>query len=108
MATTPAHSFRIIPAGIAALAVFVLVRFVGLFFVSVARGETPLPWLPADLAAPTSVLLRSAIVVAALVFAAPVVTGDANLCSAETGALIAARLVEAGVALIAQRVAATG
>lgn len=36
-----------------------------------------------------------------------VVTGDASLCSAETGALIAARLIEAGVALVAQRVAAT-
>ncbi len=31
------------------------------------------------------------------------VTGDATLCSAESGALIAARLLDAGVALVAQR-----
>ncbi len=61
----------LVVAGLAGMAVFVLVRFVGLFFASVSRGETPLPWLPADLAAPTSVLLRSGIVVAALVFAGP-------------------------------------
>jgi hypothetical protein len=66
----------LVVAALAALAVFVLVRFVGLFFASVARGETPLGWLPNDLAAPTSVLLRAGIVIAALVFLAPIVTGD--------------------------------
>jgi Mechanosensitive ion channel len=66
----------LVVAALAALAVFVLVRFVGLFFASVGRGETPLGWLPNDLAAPTSVLLRSGIVIAALVFLAPIVTGD--------------------------------
>jgi small-conductance mechanosensitive channel len=68
----------LVVAALAALAVFVLVRFVGLFFVSVARGETPVGWLPGDLAAPTSVLLRAAIVLAALIFLAPVVTGDSD------------------------------
>ncbi len=66
----------LVVAALAALAVFVLVRFVGLFFASVARGETPLGWLPNDLAAPTSVLLRAGIVISALVFLAPIVTGD--------------------------------
>jgi small-conductance mechanosensitive channel len=66
----------LVVAALAALAVFVLLRFVGLFFASVARGETPLGWLPNDLAAPTSVLLRSGIVISALVFLAPIVTGD--------------------------------
>jgi small-conductance mechanosensitive channel len=74
---------------------------VGLFFVSVARGETPLPWLPADLAAPTSVLLRSGIVVAALVFAAPVVTGDSNGALARAGAIILMALGLASVPLLA-------
>jgi Mechanosensitive ion channel len=68
----------LVVAVLAALAVFVIVRFVGLFFASVARGETPLGWLPNDLAAPTSVLLRAGIVIAALVFLAPVVTGDTD------------------------------
>ena len=91
----------LVVAAIAALAVFVLVRFVGLFFVSVARGETPLPWLPADLAAPTSVLLRSAIVVAALVFAAPVVTGDPNGALVRAGAIILMALGLASTPLLA-------
>ncbi|HEY2410556.1 MAG TPA: hypothetical protein VGI10_31350 [Polyangiaceae bacterium] len=77
----------LVVAVVAALTVFVLVRFVGLFFASVSRGETPLPWLPPDLAAPTSVLLRGAIVVAALVFAAPVVTGDPNGALSRAGAI---------------------
>ncbi|MEP7048830.1 MAG: mechanosensitive ion channel family protein [Pseudomonadota bacterium] len=91
----------LVVAAIAALAVFVLVRFVGLFFVSVARGETPLPWLPADLAAPTSALLRSAIVVAALVFAAPVVTGDPNGALVRAGAIILMALGLASTPLLA-------
>jgi len=68
----------LVVAALAALAVFVLVRFVGLFFASVARGETPLGWLPSDLATPTSVLLRAGIIIAALVFLAPVVTGETD------------------------------
>lgn len=68
----------LVVAALAALAVFVLVRFVGLFFASVGRGETSLRWLPEDLAAPTSVLLRTGIVVSSLVFLAPVVTGEAD------------------------------
>ena len=66
----------LVVAALAALAVFVLVRFVGLFFASVGRGETPLGWLPNDLAAPSSVLLRAGIVISALVLLAPIVTGD--------------------------------
>lgn len=91
----------LVVAIIAGLAVFVLVRFVGLFFVSVARGETPLPWLPADLAGATSVLLRSGIVVVALVFAAPIVTGDANGVLARSGAIILIALGLASTPLLA-------
>lgn len=68
----------LVVAALAALAVFVLVRFVGLFFASVARGETPVGWLPSDLATPTSVLLRVGIVISALVFLAPIVTGETD------------------------------
>jgi small-conductance mechanosensitive channel len=60
---------------IAGLAVVLLVRFVALFFGSVARGETSLAWLPGDLAAPTSILVRAGIVLVALTLAAPLVTG---------------------------------
>jgi small-conductance mechanosensitive channel len=86
------------------LVVFVLVRFVGLFFASVARGETPLPWLPADLAVPTSVLLRSAIVVCALVFAGPIVTGDANGSLGRSGAVILVALGLASTPVLASGV----
>lgn len=77
----------LVVASIAGLAVFVLVRFVGLFFAGVARRETALAWLPPDLAAPTSVLLRIGIVIAALVFAAPIVTGDREGALARAGAI---------------------
>ncbi len=66
----------LVVAILASLAVFVLVRFIGLFFASIARGETSFGWLPSDLAGPTSVLLRGGIIIAALVFLAPVVTGE--------------------------------
>ncbi|WP_437825240.1 mechanosensitive ion channel family protein [Sorangium sp. So ce1153] len=60
---------------VATLAVIVLIRFVGLFFGSVSRGETSLGWLPSDLAVVTGVLVRFGILVAALLLAAPLVTG---------------------------------
>jgi small-conductance mechanosensitive channel len=61
---------------VAASALLVLVRLVSLFFASVERGETQLSWLAPDLAPATSWLLRVGLVVAALVFAAPLITGD--------------------------------
>lgn len=88
-------------AALAALSVLVLVRFVGLFFASVARGETPLGWLPSDLAAPTSVLLRSGIVIAALVFLAPVVTGDAEGVLSRVGLIAIMALGLAAVPVLA-------
>lgn len=77
----------LVVATIAGLAVFILVRFVGLFFAGAARQETALAWLPPDLAQPTSVLLRIALVVGSLVFAAPVVTGDPNGSLGRAGAV---------------------
>ena len=62
-------------AAIASLAVLVLVRYSGLFFGSIARGETSLGGLPADLATPTGVVVQFGIVVAALVLGAPLITG---------------------------------
>jgi hypothetical protein len=46
-----------------------LLRFLGLFFASVARGDAAAGWLPLDVIAPTSFLVRAAVV---LVFAASV------------------------------------
>lgn len=87
--------------GFAAVSVLILVRFTGLFLASVARRETSLSWLPADLAAPASVLLRIAIVLAALVFAAPVVTGSEDGSLARTGVILLIALGLAATPLIA-------
>lgn len=91
----------LVVAGFAALAVFVLVRFTGLFLASVARRETALSWLPADLAAPASVLLRISIVVAALVFGAPIVTGSTDGALGRTGAILLVALGLAATPLFA-------
>ena len=83
----------VVVAAIAAVALLVLVRFAGLLFESVARGETELEWLPADLAAPTSLLVRAGIVLVFFVLAAPLVTGDDGALSrAGTVALAAVAL----------------
>jgi hypothetical protein len=76
---------------LATVATVILVRFVGLFFGSVGRGETTLTWLPRDLAMPTGVLVRIGIVVVSLLVAAPLVTGndDGALARAGVAAMIA-------------------
>lgn len=81
-------------AGVAVLAVSVLVRFVGLFFDSVARGDTKISWLPRDLARPTSALVRFGIVVTALVLASPLITGESDGALSRVGmvALVAVAL----------------
>ena len=63
------------------------IRFVRLFFGSVALGETTLGWLPRDLAPATSVLVRAAIVVITLVVAAPLITGTDDGAISRVGAV---------------------
>jgi hypothetical protein len=84
-------------AGVSGIAVYVLLRFVQLFFEGVERRQTHLAWLPADLAPPTSILVRVGIVVAAIVYGAPIVTGDQEGAIARTG----------GIALLALGLAST-
>jgi len=83
----------------ALLATALVLRFVGLFFGSVARGETTLGWLPSDLAIPTAALVRLGIVVAVLLFAAPLITGSDNgaLAHAGVAALVAVGFASAPV-----------
>jgi hypothetical protein len=66
----------LVVAAVAVIALVVLVRFVGLFFESVARGETVLEWLPADLAGPTSLIARVGVTLVFAIGASPLVTGD--------------------------------
>ncbi len=78
-----------------------LIRFVSLFFGSVSRGETNVSWLPADLAAPTGVLVRIAIVAVALLVGGPLLTGGSDGALAELGAAAAATIGLACVPLLA-------
>jgi hypothetical protein len=81
----------VVVAGLAVLALGIAVRFVGLFFGGLARGETHVAWLPRDLAGPTSVLVRSGMVLVSIVLAAPLITGtdDGALSRAGVVALVA-------------------
>jgi small-conductance mechanosensitive channel len=72
---------------IAGLVLLLLLRVVGLFFEAVRDGTTTVPWLPADLAEPTRLLVRVGIVLVTLVFAAPVLTGHDQGALARAGLL---------------------
>jgi hypothetical protein len=78
-------------AAIAAVSLGIAVRFVGLFFGGVTRGETHVEWLPRELAGPTSVLVRAGMVLSSIVLAAPLITGtdDGALSRAGVVALVA-------------------
>lgn len=87
----------LVVAAIAAVALIVLVRFIGLFFEGVARGQTTLDWLPADLAAPTSILVRAAVVLGFFVIAALGLATTPLLASAAVGvAVVYGRRISVG------------
>jgi small-conductance mechanosensitive channel len=86
---------------IAGFAVFVLVRFLGLFFDSIERRENVVSWVTPELAAPTSALLRLGVVLAALVFLAPLVTGNPESPLARTGVVVVVALGLAATPLLA-------
>ncbi|HVW24859.1 MAG TPA: mechanosensitive ion channel family protein [Polyangiaceae bacterium] len=88
-------------AAVSGITVYVLLRFVQLFFEGVGRRQTVIPWLPPDLAAPTSVLVRIGIVVAALVLVAPLVTGDESGALARAGSVVLLSLGLATTPLVA-------
>lgn len=86
---------------VAASAVLVLLRLTSLFFASVARGETPLSWLTRDHAPAASWLVRVAIVLCALVFAAPLLFGDREGALARIGFVALASFALACAPLLA-------
>ena len=91
----------LVVAAIAAFAVTVLVRFLGLFFDSVARGDTRVGWLPRDLARPTSVLVRAGVVLVAFVIASPLITGSDDGALTRTGLVALFALALAATPLLA-------
>jgi hypothetical protein len=79
-------------AAAAAVALGVAVRFVGLFFGGVSRGETHVSWLPRDLAGPTSVIVRAGMVLVSIVLAAPLITGTDDGALSRAGVVALAAL----------------
>lgn len=87
--------------GIALIAFALLLRVVQLFFESVSSGQTTVSWLPVDLAKPTSILTRAGIVLIGLVFAAPLITGNAEGALPRVGLVTVAAIGLAAVPLAA-------
>jgi small-conductance mechanosensitive channel len=77
------------------VALIVLLRFVGTYFGSAARGETTIEWVPPDLIGPTSLVIQAVIVVLFLVIVLPLMTGNEDSALSRVG-LIA--LVSLGIA----------
>jgi len=69
---------QLLALAVLGLLLFLVLRSVQLFFGSVARGETHLRWVPADLARPTSTLLQAALLILTVVFAGPVISGGGS------------------------------
>ncbi|HZJ52690.1 MAG TPA: mechanosensitive ion channel domain-containing protein [Myxococcaceae bacterium] len=88
-------------AGLLGLAVALVVRTLRLFFESIARGETKVRWIAADLAIPVGVLLRGAIVVLAVLFAAPLITDEDTGALSRVGTAVLLALALAALPLLA-------
>ena len=84
-----------------ALVVGLVFRTLRLFFESVARGETRLRWISPELAGPVGTLLRGAFVVLAVLFAAPLITGEDTGALSRLGTAVLLVLALAAVPLVA-------
>ena len=82
------------------VALLILLRFIGLFFAAVERGETQVENLSPTLAAPTSFLVRIGLVVLSLLVLAPVLTGNSDGTFPRLGQLAIAAIALALVPLI--------
>ena len=81
--------------------VLVVLRFSGLFFQSVERGETQLEWLPKHLARPVGFLTRMLILAMALLLGAPLVTGSDEGVSGRIATVFLAAFGLAAVPILA-------
>ena len=90
---------------IAGALVAVIFRIAELFFASIARGETKLAGLAPELAQATSTLVRAGLVIFAMVFAGPVITGEPDGAISRTGTLVLLALALASTPLLASVVA---
>jgi small-conductance mechanosensitive channel len=83
------------------VAVALVFRTLRLYFESVARGETRLRWVSPELAAPVGTLLRGGFVVLAVIFAAPLITGEDTGALSRLGTAVLVVLALAAVPLLA-------
>jgi small-conductance mechanosensitive channel len=95
----------VVIAMITALIVGVALRFVRLFFGSLARGETTLGLLPRDLAVATGILVRFGMVVVTLVVAAPLITGTDDGAISRAGVIALVALALASTPLLSNAAA---
>ena len=91
----------LVVAALLGLVVALVVRTLRLFFESIARGETKVRWISAELATPVGVLLRGAIVVLAVLVAAPLITGEDTGALSRLGTAVLLALALAAVPLLA-------
>lgn len=91
----------LVVAAVFALAVALVFRTLRLFFESIARGETRVRWISPELATPVGTLLRGAFVVLAVVFAAPLITGEDTGALSRLGTAVLVVLATAAVPLLA-------
>ncbi|HEY2735583.1 MAG TPA: hypothetical protein VGI70_16415, partial [Polyangiales bacterium] len=87
-----------------AVAIYVVLRFVELFFAGVSRGQERASWVPRDLVTPTSELVRVGIVLLAVIFAGPALTGDPESVLAKLGSMVLLALALASTPLLASAV----
>jgi hypothetical protein len=91
----------IVVVAIAILTVAIVFRVVGLFFEGVRDGSTTIEWLPAELARPTSTLVRAGLLLATFVLAAPILTGHPDGALARAGLVGLVTVGLASVPLVA-------
>ena len=82
-------------------ALLLALRFADLFFRGLARGDTSLSWVPRDIAGPTGVLVRGAMIVGALVIGVPLVSGSSDGSLGRAGVVALCALGLAATPLLA-------
>lgn len=95
--------FAVVLAAVALVAV--LLRICDLFFQSVDRGETRVSWLAPELALAASLVVRLGIVLFALIFVGPVITGDGDGALSRTGMVLLVAFSAAAIPSLASVIA---
>src|SRR5690606_878163 len=95
--------FAVVLAAVALVAV--LLRISDLFFQSVDRGETRVSWLAPELALAASLVVRLGIVLFALIFVGPVITGDGDGALSRTGMVLLVAFSAAAIPSLASVIA---